>query len=400
MLPTVVPRTAVPPLAAACLVAVVVGGTAPAHAQMGPALNSFVTYVKTDRENCGAFTFAAKRPPGVKRPVTAPIVTQTAVGRYAVTAPGAAPLPGASPRAGFFVDVTAVGGNARCFEEGAFRRGEDFLSNVRCVDPQGTPRAAEFSWSYRADSLDFVQYAEYRANFGYAEVDAAGALFSHFSPAPGARITVEKRGTGQYRVTFGGLGTASASMDRARGADVQISNICKAPACATTACVTADWSVGRTSSFVDVRCADLRAGPADAAFRVYIGQEAMNSQEEGSPSHEQAANEGVNYGWVNASDVARDVVYASKSHARRGFRKVVTARTGRGKYNVRFEDQIIYGPTCWALHVTAHTARDPAYCVVDGTDHEKNEVHVGCYDRDGAPRDAPWSLSMRRQYNN
>jgi hypothetical protein len=385
---------------AGLVVSAVVAEVPRAQAQMGPALNSFVTYVKTDREGCGAFTFAAKRPPGNKRPVTAPFVTQTAVGRYAITAPGAAPLPGASPRAGFFVDVTAVGGNARCFEEGAFRRGEDFLSNVRCVDPQGAARAAEFSWSYRTDSLDFVQYAAYRANFGYAEVDATGGLFSHFSPAPDARITVDKRGVGQYRVTFGGLGTASANLDRARGADVQISNICKSPACATTACAMVDWSMGRTSSFVDVRCADLRAGPADGAFRVYIGQEAMNSQEEGSKSNEQDVNEGVNYGWVSASDVARDVVYASKSHARRGFRKVVTAHTGRGKYSVRFEDQIIYGPTCWALHVTAHSTRDPAYCIVDGADNEKNEVRVGCYDRDGAPRDTPWSLSMRRQYNN
>src|SRR5262249_32956264 len=147
------------------------GAAPPARAQMGPAVNAFVTHVQTDRENCGAYTFAPKRPAGRKHPVIAPAVVETGPGRYTITAAGAAPFEERSPRAGFFVDVTAVGGNTRCFEEGAFRRGEDLLSNIRCVDPRGAPRSSEFSWSYRADSLDHVQYAAYRANFGYAQVE-------------------------------------------------------------------------------------------------------------------------------------------------------------------------------------------------------------------------------------
>jgi len=387
------------------LVSALIG--AGAQAQMGPAMNSFLMNVKTDHEQCGAATFAANRPAAWRHAVTAPTIERAGQGVFMITAPGAAPLPGTSPRAGFFVDVTAVGSNAHCFEDSDYVRGSDFQSQVRCVRPDGSPVDSEFAWSYRSDSLDLVQYSVYRANFGYAQIGTDGALASFFTPAAHALVTSKRLGKGRFKVVFGKLGTASADMVPGVDASVQI---CRTPACASDTCSVAAWSIGATSSTVDVRCFTKKGEPVDASFRVFIGQEALNSQEFGVPTPGRRVGDGVNFGWVDSSErrpatgpgpIANPhIVYMARSKEAVGKRKVVYFHTAPGKYAVAFEDQIVYGPTCWDLHVTARELDSGTYCNIGATDHAKGLVGVACFDGEGLPRDARWSLTMRRQYNN
>jgi hypothetical protein len=342
--------------------------------------------------------------------VTAPFIEQTGKGAYSITAPGAAPLPGTPPRAGLFIDVTAISSNAHCFEDGNYVRGSDFLSRVRCFSPEGSPVDSEFAWSYRSDSLDYVQYAVYRANFGYAQVGPDGKLGTFFTPAAHPAVTSRRLRKGRFKIVFGGLGTASADMLPGVDANVQVSGVCTTPACPNDVCAIAGWSVGATSSSVEVGCDDKMGAPVDASFRVFIGQEALNSQEVGVPTPGRTVGDGVNFGWVDSSDKTAAprpdpipnprIVFMAQSKEALGKQPVVYFHTARGKYAVAFEHQLVYGASCWDLHVTARELDGGTYCNIGPTDHEKGLVGVACFDGTGAPRDARWSLTMRRQYNN
>ena len=303
------------------LVSALIG--AGAQAQMGPAMNSFLMNVKTDHEQCGAATFAANRPAAWRHAVTAPTIERAGQGVFMITAPGAAPLPGTSPRAGFFVDVTAVGSNAHCFEDSDYVRGSDFQSQVRCVRPDGSPVDSEFAWSYRSDSLDLVQYSVYRANFGYAQIGTDGALASFFTPAAHALVTSKRLGKGRFKVVFGKLGTASADMVPGVDASVQVSEICRTPACASDTCSVAAWSIGATSSTVDVRCFTKKGEPVDASFRVFIGQDRRRSTPRSSAFRRRVEE------WATVSTSVGSIPRSAGQRQARGPSRTPTSSTWR-----------------------------------------------------------------------
>ncbi len=398
-----------------------VGGRA--AAQQGPAMNSFFMNVKPtpdDGECCANVTFAQKLPEGRALPA-AVTMERLSKGRYVMLAASAAPFPTTAERGGFFVAVTAIRSNAHCFEVSTLVRGaRDLIGSVSCVDPKGAPTDSEFSWSYRADSYDYVQFTVLPKNFAYAQVFADGKMGSVFSPIPGAGAQVEHVERGRFKVKFPRLGTASAAMDRKTGVGVLVSNICaqggNGNGCGTNVCIPAASTVAANASTVEVRCADRTGAPVDNAFRVFVGQEALNSQSFGkfvNPSdykkYHQHYNEGTNYGWVNSSYKAAasgiapianpEISFMNKGKDFPGPRKIDYFHPATGKYLVKFRDQIIYGQTYWSMHATARETDAGTYCNVGDIDYKTAQVGVNCFDGNGAPRDATWFLGMRRLYN-
>lgn len=389
-----------------------------ALAQQGPSMNSFFVNAKpTDGECCANVTFAQNLPPERKRP-TAVSMEKVGTGKYVMLATSAAPFPVAPERAGFFVAVTAIGSNAHCFESETLVRGaRDLIGSVQCVDPKGTPIDSEFSWSYRADSFDHVQFTTLPKNFGYAQVLADGKTGVSFSPIPGGGVQIQHPERGIFKVKFPRLGTSSG-MDPKTGAGVLVSNICPRGLddCGTNTCIPSAWSVGASASTVDVRCADRTGAPVDNAFRVFLGQEALNSQAFGKfadPSDykkfHQHYNEGTNYGWVVSSEKGApagkdalpkpNISFMNKGKDFPGPRKIDYFHFAPGKYRVKFRDQLVYGQTYWSMHATARENDGGTYCNVGEIDYHSIEVGVSCFDGTGAPRDATWFMSMRRLYN-
>jgi hypothetical protein len=390
-----------------------------AHAQQGPSMNSFFLNVKpTDGECCANVTFVEKLPPERTKPVPAVTMERVGKGKYVMLAGSAAPFPTAPERGGFFVAVTAIASNAHCFESETLVRGSrDLVGTVDCVDPKGMPVDSEFSWSYRADSYDYVQFTMIPNNFGYAQVFADGKLGIYFSPIPGAGVQIQHPERGLFKVKFPRLGTSNG-MDRKTGAGVLVSNICARGlgGCATSTCVPAASSTGASATTVDGRCADRTGAPVDNAFRVFVGQEALNSQAFGKfkdPSDYkkfgQHYNEGTNFGWVVSSDKGPpagkdplpkpDIIFMNKGKDFPGPRKIDYFHLGPGKYRVKFRDQLVYGQTYWSIHATARETDGGVYCNVGDLDYHNVEVGVSCFDGNGAPRDAIWFLGMRRLYN-
>lgn len=389
-----------------------------ALAQQGPSMNSFFVNAKpTDGECCANVTFAQNLPPERKRP-TAVSMEKVGTGKYVMLATSAAPFPVAPERAGFFVAVTAIGSNAHCFESETLVRGaRDLIGSVQCVDPKGTPVDSEFSWSYRADSYDYVQFTTLPKNFGYAQVFADGKTGSYFSPIPGAGVQIQHPERGIFKVKFPRLGT-SGGMDPKMGTGVLVSNICPRGLgnCGTNTCVPGAWSVGASASTVDVRCADRTGAPVDNAFRVFLGQEALNSQAFGKFSNasdykkfHQHYNEGTNYGWVVSSEKGApagkdalpkpNISFINKGKDFPGLGKINYFHFAPGKYRVRFRDQLVYGQTYWSMHATARDNDGGTYCNVGEIEYHTIDVGVSCFDSNGAPRDATWFMSMRRLYN-
>jgi hypothetical protein len=396
--------------------------TGRAHAQQGPAMNSFYLNVAaTDGECCANVTFVQNLPPERKLPLPAVSMERLSKGKYVILAQGAAPFPTPPPRSGFFVAVTAVASNAHCFEVGTLVRGaRDLLGTVSCVDPAGAPVDSQFSWSYGADSLDFVQFTVLPKNFAYAQVLADGKLGSYFSPvgatAASGGVSVQRTGSGLFKVKFAGLGTATGALDKKTGAGVLVSNVCPEGPCGTQVCVPAAWSLAGNASTVDVRCSDPRGAPVDAGFRVFLGQEALNSQSFGKfavasdyKKYHQHYNEGTNYGWVVSSERGApageqalphpQIAFMNKGKDFPGPRKIDYFHLATGKYRVKFKDQLIYGQTYWSMHASARESEAGTYCNVGDIDYKTAQVGVNCYDGTGAPRDATWSLGMRRLYN-
>jgi hypothetical protein len=393
--------------------------TSRAQAQQGPSMNSFYLNVKpTDGECCANVTFVQKLPPERKARVSAVTMEHIGKGKYVMLAASAAPFPTAPERGGFFVAVTAIASNAHCFESETLVRGaRDLVGTVDCVDPKGMPVDSEFSWSYRADSYDYQQFTTLPKNFAYAQVYADGKTGIYFSPIAGAGVQVQHAERGLFKVKFPRLGT-SGGMDRKTGASVLVSNICPRGlgGCGTSSCVPAAWSVGASATTVDVRCADHTGAPVDNAFRVFVGQEALNSQAFGKfadpkdyKKFQQHYNEGTNYGWVVSSEKGPpagkdplpkpDITFMNKGKDFPGPRKIDYFHLAPGKYRVKFRDQLVYGQTYWSMHATARESDGGVYCNVGEIDYHNIEVGVNCFDGNGAPRDAIWSLGMRRLYN-
>ena len=370
-----------------------------------------------DGECCANITFAMNLPPGRKNQHPALTMERVSLGKYVILAEGAGPFPTPSPRGGFFVAVTAIASNAHCFEDSTLVRGfKDLIGVVRCVDPKGLPIDSEFSWSYRADSLDFVQLTTMPKNFAYAQVFTDGKMGSYFTPIDGGTITTQRLGPGAFQIKIERLKLSSAAIDPKVGAGVIVSNVCPDWSCGTNVCVPAHWSVTPSLSTVEVRCFDRAGKAVDNGFRVFLGQEALNSQAFGKFPVEsdykkfgQHYNEGTNYGWVNSSDTRPSsgsdpvshplISFANKTKDYPGPRKIEYTHPALGRYVIRFKDQLVYGQTYWSMHATARETDRGTYCNIGNIDYHNVEIGVNCYDGTGAPRDAKWFMAMRRLYN-
>jgi hypothetical protein len=357
-----------------------------------------------------------------------PVLAELGTGRYVVSVTNGAPFPTIDEDSGFLAFVSAIGSNARCFEEDTAASGMTLESVVHCVDPAtGDDVDSEFSWAYRADSLDYPQEPAYTPTAAYARVEPDGTLVPEESFNPldlhDDDVRVEKGdGAGRYTVTFLDMNPLEASLeptltpynvivqrtcvgDTAGGAEP---DGCFRAVCAPSAWTPGDFETRDTS--IDVRCFSPDGTPRDTGFRVFFGDEGFNSQGN--------SDGGNRYGWVDWS-IAPDAegchtapeVMSNSQHETPpsyfpGF-DVQTCRTAVGTYDVNFEEEISFYSADGPNPFVSTRETDGRYCNIGsvfctetngscgipGTSPNPR-ITVTCFDSAGNPADSRFTMNM------
>jgi hypothetical protein len=350
-------------------------------------------------------------------------------GRYAIDVDNAAPFPETAEDGGHAVFVAAVGTNAHCFEESTTFTGDALRSLVRCVSPEsGEDVDSPFSWSYRADNLDFPQQGDYSPNFAYARVEKDGSLVPEESFNPldvdADDVLVEKnQGAGDYTVTFRGLNPLDGSLDPVLAPyNVLVQKTCSgdtsggsdASGCFRAECVPYAWTPGdfeRWDTMVDVRCYGADGSPRDTGFRVLVGSEGHTSQ--------RSWDGGYRFGWLdwNADPSAPgclaspDIVGTSQHETPVAYypgEPVEACRSDVGVYQANFlGGDIVPYAIDGMTPVVSSRGLDGAFCNASSLECGDNfpicalpdappttRITIRCFDRTGAPADSAWNVNM------
>ena len=135
---------------------------------------------------------------------------------------------------------------------------------------KGSPIDSEFSWSYRADSLDYVQFTDDPKNFAYAQVFPNGKIGTYFTPFGEGAMHGPASRTRRIQGQDPGPETSNAAMDRKTGAGVLVSNIWRAEGgCETNICVPGASSTGVERFDGRRRCFRPDRRATDNGFRVF-----------------------------------------------------------------------------------------------------------------------------------
>jgi hypothetical protein len=400
----------------------------------GPALAAWLpTYNQSFAEvavhGSGCHNRPERMPPGRDTECGKPERSVLGTGQYLVSLENAAPFPAIEHDSGYAVFVTTVGSNAHCFEESTTFTGDRTDSLVRCVAPEsGNDVDAEFSWSYRVDSLDYPQQGDYSPNFAYARVSKDGTLSLEESLNPvdlyAESVLVQKNGgEGNYTVTFRGLNPLDGSLDPVHAPyNVLVQKTCagdttggaSAEGCFRAVCVPESWTPGDFTTWdtsVNVRCFAQDGTPRDTGFRVFFGSEGHTSQ--------RAFDGGYRFGWIDwdadpstaGCPEPPEVVGRSEHEtppAHYPGEPVQACRSAVGVYEANFlgGDIVPYsidgmtpvvssrgsqGAYCNAQ--TLECGQDFPICALDGAP-PTTRITVACFDAMGRPADAAWNLNM------
>jgi predicted small secreted protein len=181
-------------------------------------------------------------------------------GNYAIQFQGIGSATGAVP---FAVQVTAVGGSAKKCRIGAVDQSTDGV-NILCVRPVGGGVGdSPFSLLWFTKGRPSLRYA-----FAWANNSQSTTAYTPVAPfalnSKGGSITSRRTGTGQYQVTFGGLGRPAGATE-----NVQLS-----PAWEDgnqLICNITSWgNTGANDLSVTVACYDLTGAPANSRFNVLV----------------------------------------------------------------------------------------------------------------------------------
>ncbi len=368
--------------------------------------------------------------PAVRRHdcITYSSLQHPATGVYRITVENGAPLPSnpSSPLdTGWTLFVSAVGSNARCAETstswtiGSPTTWPNYFLNstITCVNPSGTNVDSDFDWLYRTDSGNYPQTGIYPLDFAYARVNrgsgnqvVASETFTPYN----STVTSAHLSTGQFRVTWSNMNLANASgfVDQTTGMNnVVVQRTCvndSSADCKRAVCIPSSWSYGTTvgsSTTVDVGCY-LGTSPVDVDFRVFIGNQALNTQMNGWA-------DGFHYGWASPSGFGPNLTCKETTEfphrnqhetAATNFPTLPlrTCRTGTGSYIVDFDSH--GGFYSWDQVSAFTTSRTVgAYCNVSeilcgGVQCSKPPspyVGIQCFDSAaGTPKNAIWNMSM------
>jgi len=427
----VTPRPAAPSIAlfTACALAT---GTAFGAGVDGPAVIAWYPRYNEGIPNLGlagpdCLNTFTRMPAGRQDRCEQPMLTSLGTGRFQITVDNGAPFPEIADDSGSLVFVTAIASNAHCFEESATVTGTTIDSVFRCVDPEGIDIDTDFSWSYRADSLEYPMAVAYTPNFAYARVQPDGSLVGaeSFSPV-GLRdddVLVEKNaGAGDYTVTFKDLNPLDANLEPMLSPyNVLVQKTCKGDAtggadpdgCFRTVCAPVSWTPGDFTTWdttVNVRCTGADGSPRDTGFRVFFGDEGFNSQarEEG----------GYHHGWANwsieASETGCHTPPEIPSNSQHELPPVYpglpveACHESLGTYQVNFLEST-FSPYSidGSNFVVSSRATDGTHCNVGGLTCPEahgacgrpdttptTRVVITCFDPSGNPADAQWTMNM------
>lgn len=118
----------------------------------------------------------------------------------------------------------------------------------------------------------------YGAGSGYGFAWADNSKQAQYTPSEtyafnssGGPISIQRRGTGIYRVNFAGLGGHGTA-----GGNVQVT----AYGNGSEQCKVVSWNSGRADFIIEVKCIDIQGRPADTQFSVHAlwpGQSTLDS---------------------------------------------------------------------------------------------------------------------------
>lgn len=399
----------------------------------GPALVAWLPTYNQDLpevavHGSGCHNLPENMPDERQSPCEKPELVTEGTGRYVVNAENAAPFPEGSDDGGFAVFIQAVGTNAHCFEESTTFTDTALASTVRCVAPEtGDDVESPFSWSYRADDLEYPQHGDYSPNFAYARVTKAGALVGveSFNPVDvyDDDVLVEKNaGEGSYTVTFRGLNPLDGSLDPVHAPyNVLVQKTCiddtsdgaGARGCFRAVCVPASWVPGDFENWdttVSVRCYGQDGAPRDTGFRVFFGSEGHTSQ--------RSFDGGYRFGWLDwqADPSATgcreppDVVGTSQHETpdvHYPGQPVQACHSDVGTYEVNFlgGDIVPYsidgmvpvisslGAGTYCNAATLECGAGFPICALPDAP-PSTRITVACFDREGRPADAAFNVNM------
>jgi hypothetical protein len=201
---------------------------------------------------------------------------------------------------------------------------------------------------------------------GFARVTAAGGLHTQFNSAGGAVAVA--RSTGNYTVTFPGLGGISSAA--ASGGHIQIS----AEGTSNVRCRSMGWG-GSPNLSASVQCNAPDGSLADSAFTVLFYRYAMPA-----PSTSPA---GAAYSWVTASGV----VSLQYDYNASGVHNTVS-KTGTGQYTVTIPNA---SSSNASMMVTSYGGTAGTTCSISGWG--TGIANVACHDRLGALTDSAFNFS-------
>jgi hypothetical protein len=362
-------------------------------------------------------------------PCEKPELVSEATGQYLVNAENTAPFPETSADGGFAVFVQAVGTNAHCFEESTTFTGSALASRVRCVAPDtGADVESPFSWSYRADSLEYPQQGNYSPNFAYARITSTGTLVDEesFNPVDvyDDDVLVEKRSDeGSYTVTFRGLNPVDGSLDPVHAPyNVLVQKTCVddtsdgsgARGCFRAVCVPESWTPGDFETWdttVNVRCYGQDGAPRDTGFRVFFGSEGHTSQ--------RSFDGGYRFGWLDWQADPKEVgcpvpaaAVGTSQHETPDVhypgQPVEACRSDVGTYQVNFlGGDIVPYAVDGMTPVVSSRGEAGAYCNAATLEcgagfpicalpdaPPSTRITVACFDGEGRPGDAAFNVNM------
>jgi hypothetical protein len=363
-------------------------------------------------------------------PCGKPELVTEGTGRYLVNVENAAPFPQGPRDGGFTLFVQAVGTNAHCFEEETTFTGNALASRFRCVAPDtGDDVESPFSWSYRADGLEFPQQGDYSPNFAYARVTTTGTVVDEesFNPVDvyDDDVFVEKHADeGSYTVTFRGLNPLDGSLDPVLAPyNVLVQKTCADDAsdgagergCFRAVCVPESWTPGDFENWdttVNVRCFGQDGAPRDTGFRVFFGSEGHTSQRN--------FDGGYRFGWLDwltdPSAAGCQVPPAAVVGTSQPDTPVVhypgqtvdACRSDVGKYPVNFLGADIVPYSIDGLTpVVSSRGEAGTYCNAETLEcgagfpicalpdaPPMTRITVACFDRTGRPADAAFNVNM------
>lgn len=352
------------------------------------------------------------------------------VGVYRIVVNNGAPLPASSSfplDTGWTLFVTPVNSNARCAETATTWANNNLTSTITCVSPSGAKVDAQFSWVYRTDSGNYSQgftdsdgnvvSLMYGLDFAYARVNRGSGNqvvgSQTFNPFFGA-VTSERLSTGRFRVTFQNmnLATSAGFVEATTGMNnVVVQRTCmndSSTDCRRAVCVPTSWSFGSTAgtnTTIDVEC-HLGTSPINVDFRVFIGNQAVTSQEDLNVL-------GQHFGWANSPGFGPTpsckgtTEFTHRNQHESPVNDYPTlplgmCRTGTGAYTVDFASHGgFYSLDQASALATSRTVG--AYCNVGSvlcggqqcSPPPTPYVTVRCYDNaSGAAKNAVWNLSM------